>query len=285
MRITSNSYMDSLSESEMQLFSEQKKHACSVYHLNGQRITIPFDREDLLSVLMKMERYMPDCNSLNCLDDAKRPENRNRAFILWNTIWEEQANLEALVRLKSPHDNLFTIEFIAEDEVPFHRIVIHRMDEFYPLIMDRRRLKRESCRRNQERERDHMLRVQQFRKTIRDFLIGLDVTMAGHSMFLKQAFVQDRIRSLVPGCFKNYGRCCDIAMYCYAALLLGYMDTKVWRKSWGEFNDDVNPNVFGDTSLLQNALWLHSRIISNDNALKKMVGYTSVPCLKVTGMV
>ena len=73
--------------------------------------------------------------------------------------------MEALVRLKSPHDNLFTIEFIAEDEVPFHRIVIHRMDEFYPLIMDRRRLKRESCRRNQERERDHMLRVQQFRKT------------------------------------------------------------------------------------------------------------------------
>ena len=63
------------------------------------------------------------------------------------------------------------------------------------------------------------------------------------------------------------------------------MDFRVWNKSWDEFNDDNNRNIFGDTSLLQNALWLHSRIISNDNALKKMVGYTRMPCIKVTGMV
>lgn len=135
------------------------------------------------------------------------------------------------------------------------------------------------------RERDHMLKVQQFRKTSRDFFSSLDVTMAGQSVVHKRAFVQDRIRSLVPGCFKNYERCCNIAMYCYAALLLDYMDTRIWIKSWDEFNDNENRNVFGDMSLLQNVLWLHSRIISKDNALKTMVSYTCLPCLRVTGTV
>ena len=56
MALALQSYMDSLPENDRQLVLKQQKHSSSVYTLDGRRINMAFDREDLLSVLMTMER-------------------------------------------------------------------------------------------------------------------------------------------------------------------------------------------------------------------------------------
>jgi hypothetical protein len=75
---------------------------------------------------------------------------------------------------------------------------------------------------------------------------------------------------------------------CYAALLME--DDAIGKKTRDEFNlvDGAgNPkrNLFGDTRLIQNALWLKSRIISSDGAVTRMASYLGVPEITIVGMV
>jgi hypothetical protein len=44
-------------------------------------------------------------------------------------------------------------------------------------------------------------------------------------------------------------------------------------------------NVFGDTGLIQNALILKARILSKDNAVKRMVKFFAIPEIIVTDQV
>jgi hypothetical protein len=59
----------------------------------------------------------------------------------------------------------------------------------------------------------------------------------------------------------------------------------VGNKTRQEFNETDRPNVFGDIRLFQNALWLKSRIISNDAAVRRMAEYAAMPEITVTGQV
>jgi hypothetical protein len=52
-------------------------------------------------------------------------------------------------------------------------------------------------------------------------------------------------------------------------------------KTRDEFCDPNRRNVFGDTRLIQNALWLKARILSNDGAVKRMVEYLGLPEISV----
>src|SRR5437016_5744752 len=84
-------------ESERPRIREFAKHSISCYTENGEHIKHPFDTENLLSVLMGMERYIVDSNLPGSVDNAKKPENRNKAFILGQTFTDEQENLEAAI--------------------------------------------------------------------------------------------------------------------------------------------------------------------------------------------
>ena len=99
----------------------------------------------------------------------------------------------------------------------------------------------------------------------------------------KKAKIIQIVQSKAPSCFKDYWKAAEVASHCYAALLLER--DEVGEKTRSEFNDPRRRNVFGDTRLVQNALWLNSRILSNDKAVGRMVEYLALPEIKVTGMV
>jgi hypothetical protein len=90
------------------------------------------------------------------------------------------------------------------------------------------------------------------------------------------------IRLRARDCFHNYVVAADVAEFCYAALLLESDD--VGEKTRKEF-DSSGRNIFGDTRLIQNALWLKSRILSDDRAVRRVAEYIAMPEMTVTGMV
>src|ERR1035438_3390287 len=106
-------WMDSkgVSESERLQFREFAKHSESCYTENGQYLKHPLDKEDLLSVLLRMERYLVDSNLPGLVSEAKRPENRNKVFILGQTFTDERENLKDTLfgpKADNSNNNLFT---------------------------------------------------------------------------------------------------------------------------------------------------------------------------------
>jgi hypothetical protein len=65
-----------------------------------------------------------------------------------------------------------------------------------------------------------------------------------------------------------------VARHCYALLL-----AENFPKIRDEFSDSNRLNVFGDTQILQNAIFLEAGILSNDGALERMAGYAGLECV------
>jgi hypothetical protein len=74
MEFDIDAYMATLPEGKRVLLREQMKHSFSWYGLDGEHLRTAFDKEDLLSVLMNMERFMVDTNSA-WQGESKPPEN------------------------------------------------------------------------------------------------------------------------------------------------------------------------------------------------------------------
>jgi len=115
-------WMDSkgLSEEERIEFREFAKHSESCYTEIGQYLKNPLDKEDLLSVLMKMERYLVDSNLPGLVGEAKKPENRDKAFILGQTFTDERENLKDTLfgpKADNSNNNLFTFGYVGRNKV------------------------------------------------------------------------------------------------------------------------------------------------------------------------
>lgn len=74
-------------------------------------------------------------------------------------------------------------------------------------------------------------------------------------------------------CFKDFWISNDVSRYAYSRLLLAS------RKARNEFADFDYPNVFGDSHLVQNALFLNAGILSKDKGVKQMAKFCGLPCL------
>jgi hypothetical protein len=277
---------------------EQVQHSVSCYRLNGEQLKNPFDRENLFAVLMGMERYMPDSNLLGSVLAAGKPENRNKAFILGHTVIDETENLKALLfghKRDISNNNLFTFGFVGptDSTAPVPYLMIHRLDARYAEIFDKNKLRKESCPRAKRTdaeyladERKHMADVLELKLDVVHRILGLTAM----SILPPDEFCERKRRKLIeiihskaPGCFKDYRTGTEVASFCYAALLLEPDD--VGEKTRNEFNDPHRRNIFGDIRLIQNALWLQSRILSNDRAIKRMVEYIGTSGIVVTSTV
>ena len=293
-------WMDSkgVSEVERIQYREFAKHSESCYTENGQYLKSPLDKEDLLSVLMRMERYLADSNLPGLLGEAKRPENRNKAFILGQTFTDERENLKDTLfgpKADNSNNNLFTFGYIGWNKIqhlPTPCLAIHRLDAYYRPMMDEGRLRAASRSSATgvkqdadftERERDHFDFVSDLKSRILNAILHLpDVTSLPPVEFTerKKAQLIQIVHSKASGCFLHYWNAVEVSSLCYAALLLE--PDGVGKKTREEFNfkDEAgNPkrNVFGDTRLIQNALWLNARILSNDRAVRRMVEYLGLP--------
>jgi hypothetical protein len=298
-------WMDSkgISEGERVQFREFAKHSESCYTENGQYLKHPIDKEDLLSVLLKMERYLIDSNLTGSVGEAKKPENKNKAFILGQTFTDERENLRDTLfgpKADNSNNNLFTFGYVGRNKIrhyPIPCLVIQRLDAYYRPMMDENRLRAESRSPAQrvkddadfiEREQDHFDYVSDLKNRIlNDILHWPNVTSLPPAEFTerKKAQLIRIVRAKATGCFSCYWNAVEVSSLCYAALLLE--PDGIGKKTREEFSlqDEAgNPKriVFGDTRLIQNALWLNARILSNDGAVRRMVEYLGLQQITVT---
>jgi len=295
-----------VSESERLQFREFAKHSESCYTENGHYLKHRLDKEDLLSVLMRMERYLLDSNLPGSVAEAKRPGNRNKAFILGQTFTDERENLRDTLfgpKADNSNNNLFTFGYVGRNKIPYLPtpcLVIHRLDIYYRPMMDEDRLRASSPSTAKnlqqdtdlvERERDHFDYVSDMKRRILNDILQLPCVTHLPSVELaesKKAQLIHIIRSRASECFLRYWNAVEVSSLCYAALLLE--PDEIGKKTRDEFNfhDEVGnpkPNVFGDTRLLQNALWLKAHILSKDRAIRRMAEYLDLPEITVTEIV
>src|SRR5438132_234533 len=115
MALNLQTYMESLPENSRVRLHEQMKHSVSWFIPEGQHLANPYEIENLLDVLMGRERYVVDTNS-HWRMESKKPENRNKAFILGRTVIEEEENLKSVFSVDAPGNNLFAFELVTEWE-------------------------------------------------------------------------------------------------------------------------------------------------------------------------
>jgi hypothetical protein len=280
MNIDAQNYLATLPESDRAGLRGQLKHSVSYYGLNGEHLEHAFESENLLSVLERMERYLVDSNyPWKCA--ASKAEHRNKAFIVGQTVTEEEDNLESIFfgpGTDASNDNLFG--FGLDEFNGVYRLLIERFDTAFPSIFDKKKLAEESEQRAKRtdaaslrREVGHKVSVAQLKERIAHILAYPNLENRP-PLELKQwqkTEIVAIIRRNSPNCLRNYHAAYDVAELCYAALLLE--DDKVGQKTRQEFRNPNKRNVFGDTRLIQNALWLGSNILSRDNAVKRMVEY------------
>jgi hypothetical protein len=218
MTFDSKCYIGSLPADERQLLREQMKHSVSCYGLNGEHFKNAFDKENLLAVLLRMERYMPDSNSLNSIAQAEKSENRNKAFIIGQTVTDEADNLEALLFSRNvgiSNKNLFEFGHVGPkvSQLPARFLIINRLDPYYRITFDAKRLRVESRERAKrtdadflERKHERMANVRDLKQRILDEVLGLPHILPLPSFqFVEQTKSRliETIRENAPNCFKN----------------------------------------------------------------------------------
>jgi len=263
---------------------------------------------------MGMERLILDTNSLHSLAEAKKPDNRHKAFILGHTVLEEVENLEELLfqwNAGNSNDNLFDFGLDGWDEagIPARYVVIDRHDKHYPLIFDKGRLREESRPQSKRTDSAFLERMAQRMANVfickqrilnvlglpglgpqrpaqyvefMKFILEKQLTLDALGMGRKRHDLVEAIRSEAASCFNHHWNAVKVACFCYAALLLE--PDGIGKKTRAEFFDQTRRNVFGDTWLIQNTLWLNARVLSHDEAVKRMVEYLGVPEITVRGM-
>jgi hypothetical protein len=284
-----------LSEADRELLRKQALHSISCYGVNGEHLGSDSDREDLLVVLMGMQRFVLDTNSLSSLGDASLPVNRNKAFILGQTLAEEVENLQELLfghKLDNSNNNLFAFGLVGPkvSGLPVPYLTLDRLDSHYRIVFDAKRLREESRERGKrtdaefiQREWAHTANVEGLKHDICSEILRwpdiADLPPPQYTERKKSQLVQI-IRSGAVACCRDWWNAVRVASLCYAALLLE--QDQVGKKTRKEFCDPARRNVFGDTRLVADALWLNARILSKDAAVKRMAGYLRVPDITVT---
>jgi hypothetical protein len=140
-----------------------------------------------------------------------------------------------------------------------------------------------------EWEQNHFNNVSDLKNRILNDILRLpDVTSLPPVEFTdKWTQLIQVIRAKASSCFLHYWNAAKVSEFCYAALLLEPDGVgKKTREEFSSQDEASNPkrNVFGDTRLIQNALWLNARILSNDRAVMRMVEYLGLPEITVRGI-
>ena len=88
----------------------------------------------------------------------------------------------------------------------------------------------------------------------------------------------DSLTSMLPMCFQDFATSAEAADLAYSRLLL--TKGEEGRKARTDFSALDKVNLFGDSLLIQNALFLNADILSLDKGVKKMAGFCRIRCEK-----
>jgi hypothetical protein len=275
-----DAFLASLSDDEKAEVAMQRKHAFSVYSINGDHYPHADEREELLYVLSNRECYVVDSNS-DWQKEAAKPENKEKAFVIGRTVTDEQWNRKAVFfgkQVNITNNNLF---ILAPEDIRCERVIcLHRLDEYYRCILDEQSLTDES-RPIEQREsdisfklwqKDRFESIEQEKRAIL-LLLGLrDISDLKQPKDLskERGQVFSFVQAAAPRSMGHYRRAVEIARHCYLLLLIERRDIRT------AFSNPDDINVLNDTFLLQNAVFLGAGIMTHDRALKRMARYAGL---------
>jgi hypothetical protein len=234
-----------------------------------------------------MERYVVDTNS-NWQAESAKPENRDKAFILGKTISDEQDNLQGLLfgpRVKIHNNNIFLLGvFQTGSRSNGDFVMLERLDQYFRLVFEPSSLlqgskpkKERTDKKSLEYEKQFKAGVEHERKVVL-LLLGkikkISELPPPQELEQKRAQFLAFIQKESSACSGNYLKAVGVARHCYALLLMEKRSIRT------EFSKEENLNVFGDTRIIQNALFMQAKILSGDKPLKRMATYANLECVK-----
>lgn len=217
--------------------------------------------EDLFNVISDMDRVIVD----NCAEwkhqSLKEP---NKAFILGRTINNEADNLEGVFfnkKVEGRRKNVFL--FAARPFNGFPIIEIRRLDSHFKSTIQRPLPALDEMTPEEQAHWNDPTKRLQLRDKIAEIVA-----------IFPSDLLRTKIKESVPLAFKNYPLSCQIAEWAYALMLQEIGDKD--KEERGKFlNNDKN--LFGDTNLIQEALFFKAGILSkNTQHICPMTSYCDI---------
>ena len=280
-RLAYEHFLNSLSEEERKLHELQLKHADTFCTLDGEYILPSRVGENLFEVIRHKQRFLVDSN-FDWKRESAKLEHKDKAFIVGKTVVDEHKNFKGL--FFSPSVSLENKNVFILSPFSFNNqfvVRLERLDEYFRYGFDEHALdessKPRSTRADSKSAEYHAMfkaGVEHERKAIL-LLFGIgdikELAEPSQLGILRQQF-REFIRLESPNCSGRYIYAAGVARHCYALLLAEV------RRMRSEFAESEYLNVFGDTRIIQNALFLQSAILSNDGAVKRMARYAGLDC-------
>lgn len=285
---TKEDFLNSLPPEERKTFEEQRKHQFTILTLDGTKLIFdPKYSANLFEEILRGDRYIVDTNS-NWKGIAARPENRDKVFIIGKNVVDEQRDHKGLFfgpKTDISNNNIFI--FGLSNEYPELAVGIERLDANFRRTLDKMGMAARLQSQNEEMDaylkeldRQHMVQVENEKAAI---LLLLGVQKIQDLELTKKlteriSIFRSVIREHLPKCFFQWGISCHVARHCYALQLA------VKRRMRTQFAKSGDPNLFGDSLVLHNALFLRAKIISNDDLLGWMAKEAGIECVRDTDM-
>jgi hypothetical protein len=280
--MTEQEFWDSLSPEDRLAF---KEHSFSISTLEGAIIFCNPPAENLFEIVLSRKRYIVDRNTNESWQTtAAKSANQDKAFILGKTMSDEEYNIKSLFfgkKVQKEKGNLFVLGMADWEDC--NAICLERIDEYFRSVFDPQSLKSvssEGGRGADERflkwERNRREIIEHERQAILLLLgvkavseLGLPAALA-----CKMSSLASFIRNNARQCLGNWRLSGYVARHCYAMLL-----AENFPQIRCEFAEADYLNVFGDTLIVHNALFMEAGILSNDGALKRMAGFCGLECV------
>ncbi len=235
------------------------KHSFSVYDFKSNFLGSSTG-EDLFHVICSGERIIVD----NCEWKKRSLAQPQLAFILGKTIVDERNNLHGELfneKIRGGRSNvfLFGVEKIKDCSIG---LVIHRLDAHLPEIFSGPIPPRSGPNAGDPNKWNCPIKRERLRDSVKNLMNDSSERLHGY------------VASNVQACFRNFDQSCLVADYCHALALLEIRQQS--HRERQKFSNNAS-NLFGDTALIQNALFLGAKILSGDRAfLKQMADYCSI---------
>jgi hypothetical protein len=278
------------------------QHSRTLYDLCGKHIPHDFEKEKLLDVISQRDTYVVDSNS-----DWKREckEHLDKAFIISPSLSRENPNTRDLIleATRSKLGNIFSFGIDARLKC----VLVERIDEYFQYEFDIPKLReasreqgeiftkqkaknRESIEIEKELIREHINYELLFATSLDHTPINLAFMKSGKASDLPLPDempnvvnkLKAHIRRRLPECKYNIKKSKRAVEVCYATLLVDDTEPKGIR--W-EFDEPDYEHVFGDMYIVQSAIYLGAKILTNDRKLSQMAGYAGIKCCNAVAQV
>jgi hypothetical protein len=238
------------------------EHNFSIYNLDMHNIANS-KGEDLFHTITSMARVVVDNNAEWKSRSEREPQS---AFLLGRTIDNETPNLEGVFsnrKICNGRTNVFLtgIEVAQRQKL----IVIHRLDPHFKAVFRGALPNLDQIQSPEKAAWNNPIA----RADLRDRIL-FELTRSSDAALTAKIVEQSQ------HCLRNYNLSCITASWAY-----GLMLAETFHRDKREVKKfvDNHENLFGDTAVIQEALFYDAAILSHDRHVRTMAAYCGKACL------